>query len=97
MVLLQIVYAVRAKTTTTIDLRNVEENGAKMMATAFQVRPITKFSGFYIVTGLVAGPAAQQSFSLLQTPFRFTPRLFMQPCVSKLMPAPELAEHLCSW
>ena len=36
--LLQIVYAVRAKTTLAVDLRNVEENGAKTMAKAFQVR-----------------------------------------------------------
>lgn len=36
--LLQIVYAVRAKTTLAVDLKNVEENGAKTMAKAFQVR-----------------------------------------------------------
>ena len=36
---MQIVYAVRAKTTLAVDLKNVEENGARTMANAFQVRP----------------------------------------------------------
>lgn len=48
--LLQIVYAVRAKTTLAVDLKNVEENGAKTMAKAFQVHffafPVDPFAQF---------------------------------------------------